>query len=91
MIASFQFASPWWFLALLPVAALAFWRARRGRPAALAFSSTALLKTRAQDVRAEPGGRLSLIRASGLVLLVVALARPQVEKAETREDARGST
>ena len=89
MMATLQFASPWWLLALAPVAALAWWRGRRGRSAALVFSSTGLLGTAARSVRAQPGRWLAGFRAAALALLVLALARPQLEKAETREDARG--
>jgi Ca-activated chloride channel homolog len=89
MMGTLQFASPWWFLALVPVAALAWWRGRRGSSAALVFSSTALLGTAARSVRSRPGRWLSGFRAAALVLLILALARPQLEKAETREDARG--
>jgi len=89
MMATLQFASPWWLLALAPVAALAWWRGRRGRSAALVFSSTALLGTAARSVRAKPGRWLAGFRAAALGLLVLALARPQLEKAETWEDARG--
>jgi Ca-activated chloride channel homolog len=89
MMGMLQFASPWWLLALVPVAALAWWRGRRGRSAALVFSSTALLGTAARSVRTKPGRWLAGIRAAGLVILVLALSRPQIEKAETREDTRG--
>ena len=89
MMGTFQFASPWWLLALVPVAALAWWRGRRGRSAALAFSSTALLGTAARSVRTRPGRWLAGFRIAALAFLVLALARPQIEKAETREDARG--
>jgi Ca-activated chloride channel family protein len=89
MTGALQFASPWWLLALVPVAALAWWRGRRGRSAALVFSSTALLGTAARSVRAKPGRWLAGFRAAALVLLVLALARPQLEKSETREDVRG--
>ena len=89
MMGSFQFASPWWLLALLPVAGLAWWRGRRGRSAALTISSTALLGAAARSVRTRPGRWLAGFRTAALALLILALARPQIEKAETREDSRG--
>ncbi len=84
-----RLASPWWLLALLMVALLAWWRGRRGRTAALTFSSNALLGAAAQAVRQKPGRWLGALRLAGLALLVLALARPQLEKAAQREDARG--
>lgn len=89
MMGAFQFAAPWWLLALVPVAALAFWKGRAGRTAALSISSTALLGAAARSVRSRPGRWLSVSRTAALALLAVGLARPQIEKAETREDARG--
>lgn len=89
MTGAFRLASPWWLLALLFVALLAWWRGRRGQTAALTFSSNALLGAAAQAVRRQPGRWLSALRLVALVLVVLALARPQVEKAEMREDTRG--
>lgn len=89
MIGTIQFASPWWLVALVPVAALAWWRGRPGRSAALVFSATSLLGTAARSVRGRPGLWLAGLRVAALTFLVLALARPQMEKAETREDARG--
>jgi len=89
MMGSFQLASPWWLLALVPIAALAWWHGRRGPSAALTFSSTALLGASARTTRTRPGRWLSGFRIAALALFVLALARPQVEKAETREDTRG--
>ncbi len=89
MTGAFQLASPWWLLALVPVAALAWSRGRRGPSAALTISSTTLLGAAARTVRSRPGVWLAGLRLVALAFLVLALARPQVEKAETREDARG--
>ncbi len=89
MMGTIQLASPWWLLALAPVAALAWWRGKRGRSAALVFSSTTLMGAAARGVRAKPGQWLAVFRAIALIFLILALARPQLEKAETREDARG--
>lgn len=89
MLTGWRFASPWWLLALLAVGLLAWWRGRRGTTAALRFSSTGLLGPAAQGVRQHPGRWLAALRIAALALVVLALARPQVEKAQTREDARG--
>ena len=89
MIAVVQFAAPLWLLALVPVAALAWWKGRSGRSAALTFSSTTLLGEAARKVKASPGRWLTFFRLFALCLVVLALARPQIEKSETREDFRG--
>jgi len=84
----FRFANPTWLLAGLPVVlmhALA-WRRRR---LAVAYSSSQLLDdlpvTWAQRIRRG----LPLLRLAGLLLLVVALARPQLGLREFRMDTEG--
>jgi Ca-activated chloride channel family protein len=89
VIAVIRLASPWWLVALGGVLLLAWLRGRRGRAAALTFSATSLLGQLARPVRGGPGQWLSGLRLGSLVLVVLALARPQVEKAESREDTRG--
>ena len=89
MTGDMRFASPWWLLALLLVALLGWWRGRRGRAPALGFSSTALLGDAAKAVRSQPGYWLAGLRIAALAFVVLALAGPQVEKSETREDTRG--
>ena len=88
-MSGFRFAAPWWFLGLLLVLFLAWWRTRTLQVAALSFSSTALLGAKSRSVRGHPGKWLAFFRLVALVLLITALAQPQVEKAENREDARG--
>lgn len=85
----FRLASPGWLLALVLVALLAWWRGRSGRSAALVFSSIVLLGPGARAVRCGPGGWVAALRLGALALVVLALARPQIPKAEIREDARG--
>lgn len=89
MIAVVRFASPWWLLALGLLLLLAWLRGRRGAVAALTFSATSLLGRQARAVRSGPGEWLGGLRLTSLALVVLALAQPQVEKAENREDARG--
>lgn len=89
MIALIRFASPWWLLALGLLVVLAWLRGRPGGTAALTFSSLVVLGPRTRAAKSSPGGWLSGIRLLVLVFLVLALARPQVEKAENREDTRG--
>lgn len=85
----FRFESPVWFLALLLLAALLWWRGRLAPVAALTYPSRALLGAAARVTRFRPGHWLAALRLLALALLVLALARPQTEKSQTREDARG--
>ena len=85
----FRLESPLWLLALLLVAALLWWRDRRSPVAAVKFPGHALLGPAVRATRFRPGAWLSGLRLLGLTLLVLALTRPQVEKSQTREDARG--
>jgi len=89
VLTGFRFESPWWLLALLLVAALLWWRGRRSPVAAVKYPGRALLGPAVRATRFRPGAWLSGMRLLALVLLVVALARPQLEKSTTREDARG--
>lgn len=90
MMAEVRFAAPWWLALLVVPVLLLWWRSsRRPRPAALTFSSTALLEVAAQARRFRPQRWLDVLWAAALGLLVLALARPQSEKAEAREDRRG--
>jgi len=89
IFASLRFASTGWLLAGILVALLAVWRNRRRPPATLAFSSATLLNSPAVKRQRGPGRRLTGLRLASFALLVLALARPQIEKSETREDSRG--
>ena len=72
----FRFHDPLWLALLAPLAAIGWWNARR-RTAAVVYSSVELLKslpvTTAQRVRR----LLPSLGLLGLVLLIVAMARPQ--------------
>jgi Ca-activated chloride channel family protein len=72
--------SPWAFalLALLPVL---LWRfGRRGPVAAIRFSGVSLLRTIGQPVRESRGSLQLALLIAGWTALVVALARPQLQK-----------
>ena len=90
MIATLRLATPWW-LVLLAMPPLFWWlrRRRKPRPPALGFSSTALLAAGSKSGRFRPQAWLDGLWAVALSLLVLALARPQTEKAEAREDTHG--
>jgi Ca-activated chloride channel family protein len=81
-LANYEFATPWWLLALLALPLLVWARGRRGAPVlvvpfAAAWHRAALV----------PRSRWPAVLAgAGLVLLVVALARPQ--KVEDRREVK---
>jgi Ca-activated chloride channel family protein len=82
-----RLANPWFLVLLLLLPLLL--GGRRRREAALRYPSLAVLRTIAP---AGAGGRravLGALRALALVLLVVALARPQLGSAETRVHREG--
>ncbi|MHB1306777.1 MAG: VWA domain-containing protein [Limisphaerales bacterium] len=89
MSVAWRLASPLWLLALLPLAGLAWWALRSRMPATLVFSSTRLLDLAGAGPSRGPVWWLKRMRLTALGLVVLALARPQIEKAETREDTRG--
>jgi Ca-activated chloride channel homolog len=84
----FRFGSPWAWLLLIPLLAVVLLRRRHEQPAAL-YSSVELLKslpiTLAQRVR----GILPSVKLVGLVLVIAALARPQMGREEFRIRTEG--
>lgn len=85
---TFRFESPWLLLLLLPVLLVWLLVRRRRRPAVL-YSSTVLMaqlpRTFAQRVR----NLLPWVWLLGLCLVVLALARPQLGREQTRIRAEG--
>jgi Ca-activated chloride channel family protein len=69
---------PLLLLLLVPIALVALWLARRGRPAAVAYSSTDIVRSVAKTRRTRWGRLMPALRWLGASLLVVALARPFV-------------
>jgi len=87
-VITFRFESPWLLLSLIPVFAVWLFVRWRRRPAVM-YSSTILIaqlpRTFAQRVRS----LLPWLWLLGLCLVVVALARPQLGREETRIRAEG--
>jgi Ca-activated chloride channel family protein len=84
-----HFLQPEWFwlLALLP--ALALLLGRRGRVAAVQYSSTQTLRQVARETRSRPGRWLTRLSLAALALLVTGLARPQWGHSSTNVQASG--
>ena len=86
---TFRFAAPWLLLAL---ALLPLWMWLRGRfapVAAVQFSSAQLLAAASRRTRSTRGRLLLALRYLALALLIVALARPQVDKGISEREALG--
>lgn len=86
---TFRFATPWLLLALLAIPLWAWLRGRFAQVAAVAFSSGDLLRAASRPTRFQPKRWLAVFRFVALALLLLALARPQVEKGIGDEDAKG--
>ncbi len=89
LLFGFRFESPWllWALLLLP-----FWAWLRGRyapVAAVQFSSAKLLKAASRMPRFGRGRMLVVMRLSALNLMIIALARPQMERGVTEQEVIG--
>jgi Ca-activated chloride channel family protein len=89
LVTPLHFASPWllWALALLPL--VYFLRGRRGRTAAVGFSSVATAREVARDVKSRWGRWLPLARVVALAGGILALARPQIAHAHAETQASG--
>lgn len=85
---TFRFHSPWLLLLLLPVIIVFVWQRLRRRPAVL-YSSTVLVAQLPQTLAQRCRRLLPWVRLTGLCLLVIALARPQLGREETRIRAEG--
>ncbi len=84
-----RFAQPWFLLLLLLLPLLAYWRARRTGRAAFMFSSLGVLGE-VQAVRRDVDSfMLALLRWLSLILFIVALARPQWIRGESKISASG--
>ncbi len=86
---AFRFYSAFWLLLVPLLAVLYWWRSRRYRRPAAMFSSIADLKrlpvTRMQRIRRT----LPLLYGVSLCLMIVALARPQAGRSESRISGEG--
>lgn len=86
---TFKFES-WQFLCLLAlIPLLAYLKGKIGAGAAIGFSSAELLRPAGKAVRNSPGKIIFLINLIALTLLIIALARPQVEKGMSDYEAKG--
>ncbi|MBI3416200.1 MAG: VWA domain-containing protein [Verrucomicrobia bacterium] len=83
------FAHPWLLLLLLLLPLLAWLRGKRGQDSAFLYSSVQLVKGITNLNRSRAGSILMKLRWLTLVLLIVALARPQIGEGEAKVKASG--
>jgi len=83
----FLFPQWLWLLTLLPL--IAILRGRRGRVAAVQYSSTQTLRQVARETRSRAGRWLTTLNLAALALLVVGLARPQFGHSTKNVQASG--
>ncbi|MEE8107014.1 MAG: VWA domain-containing protein [Planctomycetota bacterium] len=79
-----RFESPIWLAALPVLVALYWWRLRAVRREAATYSSAELLRDLPRTLAQKIAWLPPALRLIGLVLLVIALARPQQGRSETR-------
>ncbi len=84
-----SFRDPW-FLSLLILLPIGAWlRGRQGAPAALLYSSVALVRQFTRDAPSRAGLILNSLRWLALALFITAMARPQTELGESRKEPSG--
>jgi Ca-activated chloride channel family protein len=76
-----------WLLALLPL--LALWRGRRGKVAAVEYSSADIARQVARETRSRAGSWLLALQLGALAMLILGLARPQFGRNNTSVQASG--
>ncbi len=86
------FASPWYLLGFVPIAAILgylVWRRRSGREPAMLFSSSSLVDGLPRTVWVRIVWLPDALRLLALSMIVLALARPQVLGSPTADDTEG--
>jgi Ca-activated chloride channel family protein len=84
-----KFASPWSLLLLLVLPAWLWWERRSARRGGLRFSSVAPARSLSSLWSALGPSLLFVLRAATLALFVVALARPQLGRSESKVRTEG--
>ena len=84
-----RFSDPLWLLAMVAVGVLAWLTIRRQRRTAILYSDASLLANLPMTWAMRVKRRLPWVRVAGLVLIVLALARPQAGQEEFRLRTEG--
>jgi Ca-activated chloride channel family protein len=84
-----RFESPQLLWLLLALPAMAFWLGRRGRVAAVEYSSANVAREVARHSRSRAGRWTTLLPLLAAAFLIVGLARPQLSRASSQIQASG--
>ncbi|MCK4236749.1 MAG: VWA domain-containing protein, partial [Candidatus Krumholzibacteria bacterium] len=84
-----RFASPWAFLVLIAVPVILFYLSRRGGPGSVRFSSLDNARRAGRSLRQRLSALPLALRVMVLVLLVTALARPQMGREKVKDVTKG--
>ena len=84
-----RFAAPQAFLLLTLLPLVAWFYLRRGRTATVRFSSLRRVGSLRRSMRLRARPLLLVLRLAALALLIVAIARPQMSRSETRVSTEG--
>lgn len=85
----FQFGEPWWLLLLGLVPLLAWLQGRRGAAATIRYSSMDVLRAIGANPQTTAGRWVRRLTLAALALLILALARPRIEKGDTDDRREG--
>lgn len=86
---TFRFADPWWLGLVLVVLGALWWRSRPAARPTVAYSSLALLRDLPVTLAQRIKRFLPILQVGGLLLLVIALARPQAGTEDVRVSTTG--
>jgi Ca-activated chloride channel family protein len=84
-----QFQDPWLLLLLLVLPLVAFFMGRRGRVAAVEYSSANVAREVAREARSRAGRWMTIVPLLAAACFIVALARPQIHRGTTEVQASG--
>jgi Ca-activated chloride channel family protein len=84
-----RFESPWALLALAAIPLILFLISRRKGPGSIRFSSIGHARTAGRSLRQNLAAAPLLLRAAAMILLVLALARPQMGREKVRDVTKG--
>jgi len=85
---TFEFASPWWLLLLIPVIGLFLWKRWR-KKSSLRYSNIGLVKGAKQSTKSKLYPVLSWLELIGLILIALACARPRSGYVEEKKFVEG--
>ena len=89
MFHGIRFATPWAFMALLAIPAVVFYLWRFGKPGTVRFSTVDSVKRAGASFRTRFATLPLVLRIAAIVLVVIALARPQQGHEKVKDVTKG--